>query len=474
MATFRVADASEYLAITGWGIQDVKLAKKAWIFVGQQCKRFSISPVNYEFEVHAMSAEKLPFILPAVFTIGPKITASGGAEADKKELEAQLLLYAKLIAPLHRSTSHVHELVRGIIEGETRVLAADLTMEDIFKGTKSFKERVFNKVQLELNQFGLVIYNANVKQLVDVPGHEYFSYLGQKTQQDAANQAKVDVAEARMKGEVGAKEREGLTRQNAAKVDAETKVLSVRQQGQGLKEELAMKKAGWDKQAKVAEVEAAKAVAIREAELQMEVERKNALRQTEKLKAEQLSKATVQYDTQVQESNALFYSRQKAAEATLFEQMRAAEARKAQADAHFFEQKMAEDAKLYAKQKEAESLALIGRSKTEYVASMLQALGGNYYALRDYFMIDGGMYSEMARINAGAVNGMQPKISIWSNGTGADGATNAGQEAAGVSALQQVAGVYKMLPPLLSTVHEQTGMLPPAWMGSLPKDGAAK
>ncbi|KAF7059910.1 hypothetical protein CFC21_066752 [Triticum aestivum] len=470
MASFHVADASEYLAITGCGIDDVKLAKKAWVFVGQQCKKFCISPVNYEFEVHAMSAEKLPFILPAVFTIGPKISATGN----------ELLLYAKLIALLHHNTSHVHDLVKGVIEGETRVLAAELTMEEIFKGTKTFKEKVFDMVQLELKQFGLFIYNANVKQLVDVPGHEYFSYLGQRTQQDAANQAKVDVAEARMKGEVGAKEREGLTRQNAAKVDAETKVLSVRQMGQGQKEEakvkaevqvfenareadiaaakaeLATKKAGWDKQAKVAEVEVAKAVAIREAELQMEVEIKNAMRQTEKLKAEQLSKATVQYDTQVQDSNALLYSRQKAAEAALFEQMRTAEARKAQADAKFFEQKM-----------EAESVALVGKAKTEYVASMLQALGGNYHALRDYLMIDSGMYTEMARINAGAVNGMQPKISIWSNGG------DAGGEAAAGSALQQVAGVYKMLPPLLSTVHEQTGMSPPAWMCTLPKDGAA-
>ncbi|KAK1682476.1 hypothetical protein QYE76_043324 [Lolium multiflorum] len=493
MASFHVADASEYLAITGWGIDDVKLAKKAWVFVGQKCKKFSISPENYEFEVHAMSAEKLPFILPAVFTIGPKITATSDEESDRKDLEAQLLLYAKLIAPLHTSRSHVHELVKGIIEGETRVLAAELTMEEIFKGTKSFKMKVFEQVQLELNQFGLFIYNANVKQLVDVPGHEYFSYLGQKTQQDAANQARVDVAEARMKGEVGAKERDGLTKQNAAKVDAETKVLSVRQQGQGLKEEakvkaevqvfenareadiaaakaeLAMKKAGWDRQAKVAEVEAAKAVAIREAELQMEVERKNAMRQTEKLKAEQLSKATVQYDTQVQESNALFYSRQKAAEAALFEQTKVAEARKAQAGAKFFEEKMCEDAKLYAKQQEAESLALVGKAKTEYVASMLNALGGNYHALRDYLMIDGGMYAEMARVNAGAVSGMQPKISIWSNGDGA----GAGQAAPAGGALQQMAGLYKMLPPLLSTVHEQTGMLPPAWMGKLPEDGAA-
>jgi flotillin len=166
---------------------------------------------------------------------------------------------------------------------------------------------------------------------------------------------------------------------------------------------------------------------------------------------------------QVQDSNASLYNRQKAAEAKLYEQVRAADARKAQAEAQFYEQKLAEDAKLYAKQKEAESLSLVGKAKAEYVSSMLQAVSGNYNALRDYLMIDGGMYQEMARINAGAVSGMQPKISIWSNG--ADGGNG---EAGG--ALQQVAEVYKMLPPLLSTVHEQTGMLPPAWMGSLPKE----
>jgi len=316
MACFRVADASEYLAITGWGIDDVKLAKKAWVFVGQQCKKFDITPVNYEFEVHAMSSEKLPFILPAVFTIGPKISEDGSHRAS-------LLLYAKLIAPHDKNSSHVRELVRGVIEGETRVLAASMTMEQIFQGTKSFKQAVFENVQLELNQFGLYIYNANVKQLVDVPGQEYFSYLGQKTQQGAVNQAKVDVAEARMLGAVGAKEREGTTLQKAAEVDAQTKVFRVRQEAIGIKEQakveaevkvfenereavvsaakadLATKKAAWDRQTKVAEVEASKAVAIREAELQMEVEQKNALRLTEKLKAEQLSKATVQYDVQV-------------------------------------------------------------------------------------------------------------------------------------------------------------------------------
>jgi hypothetical protein len=38
---------------------------------------------------------------------------------------------------------------------------------------------VFKKVQLEVNQFGFIIYNANV----DVPRHVYSSYLDQKMQQ---------------------------------------------------------------------------------------------------------------------------------------------------------------------------------------------------------------------------------------------------------------------------------------------------
>jgi hypothetical protein len=45
-----------------------------------------------------------------------------------------------------------------------------------------------------------------------------------------------------------------------------------------------------------------------------------------------------------------------------------AQAQKAQADAKFFEEKMAEDAKLYAKQQETESLALVGKTKAEYTS----------------------------------------------------------------------------------------------------------
>jgi len=126
-----------------------------------------------------------------------------------------------------------------------------------------------------------------------------------------------------MKGEIGAKLRDGETKQNAAKIDAETFIVSTRRQGEGKKEEvrvntevkifqnqreaevveattvLAKKKAGWSQTARLAEVEADKAVAIREAELQMEVEKKKAFVETAKLKAELLTKATVEYDIKV-------------------------------------------------------------------------------------------------------------------------------------------------------------------------------
>ena len=76
------------------------------------------------------------------------------------------------------------------------MLVAQLTMDEIFTCTKKFKQEVFSSVQKELDQFSLFIYNATVKQLVDVPGHEYFSYLGEKTQQEAASRAKVHVCGA--------------------------------------------------------------------------------------------------------------------------------------------------------------------------------------------------------------------------------------------------------------------------------------
>ena len=64
----------------------------------------------------------LPFILPAVFTIGAKL--------ETHELE----LYSQLLSSHDLSSKHIHTIIKGIVEGETRVLAASMTMKQIFEG----------------------------------------------------------------------------------------------------------------------------------------------------------------------------------------------------------------------------------------------------------------------------------------------------------------------------------------------------
>jgi hypothetical protein len=139
-------------------------------------------------------------------------------------------------------------------------------------------------------------------------------------------------------------------------------------------------------------VKATKAVALHEAELQVEVEWQNASRQTEKLKAEQLSKAVVDYEMKVQQANWELYNRQKAAEALLFEQEREAEARRgvlrAAAGGRRGALRQAEG---------GPGLSAMGQAQSAYLSAML---GGSYGALRDYLMINSGVYQEMARINA--------------------------------------------------------------------------
>ncbi|XP_028103018.1 flotillin-like protein 4 [Camellia sinensis] len=161
----------------------------------------------------------------------------------------------------------------------------------------------------------------------------------------------------------------------------------------------------------------------------------------------------------VQEANWELYNKQKAAEAILYEKEKEAQAQKATTEAAFYALQQLADGELYAKQKEVAGLVALGRAQGIYICTLLDALGGNYNALRDYLMINGGMFQEIAKINGEAVRGLQHKISIWTNGGGGEGGDG--------GAMKAVAVVYRMLPPLFKTIHEQTGMLPLAWVGAL-------
>lgn len=164
---------------------------------------------------------------------------------------------------------------------------------------------------------------------------------------------------------------------------------------------------------------------------------------------------------QVQEVNGEYYQKQKAADAILYEKEKLAEARRVESDAESYAKKQAADVALYTKTKEAEGLLALAEAQGIYIRTLLSALGGNYSALRDYLMINKGVYKDVAKFNADAIRGLQPKINIWSNGA-SDGIC----ARKGNGAMKEMSELYRVIPHLLQTVNEQTRMLPPPWLST--------
>ena len=177
---YKISGPDEYLAITGMGVRTVKITKASWVWPLQRCTRFSVQPHDYAMDLQAMTKEKLQFALPVVFTVGPDVNQRGANarfEDDADEVRPgnredrgdALMKYAMLLAQNDNGKTdhgyHVGSIVKGIIEGETRVLVSSMTMEEIFTEREVFKKRIFRNIQSELDQFGLKIYNANVRVL---------------------------------------------------------------------------------------------------------------------------------------------------------------------------------------------------------------------------------------------------------------------------------------------------------------------
>lgn len=171
-------------------------------------------------------------------------------------------------------------------------------------------------------------YNANVKELQDTPGSEYFAFLSRKAHEGALNQARIDVAEARMRGEIGEAEKQGKTKQEISKIDADTAVLETKRKAEKAKAdaELVDCQTELDANVEVNKIAAQRQNEMRDAELQKELEAKRAETELERLRASDVTKSKVAREAAQESSNAAFYTEQKAADAHLYKQKMEAEA----------------------------------------------------------------------------------------------------------------------------------------------------
>lgn len=287
--------------------------------------------------LQAMTKEKLQFELPVVFTIGPYVDKiSYAAGRSSKDQGDALLKYVMLLAnsKSNQHYEHIETIVKGVIEGETRVLVsamskypdvvleiADLisiAIEEIFAEREQFKKRIYVNIQGELDQFGLKIYNANIKELRDAPDSNYFASLSKKAHEGASNQARIDVAAAQCKGDIGEAERHGEQNREIARIFAETAIQKTERDTEKAQAEatLATRKAFFDRDVGIAQIEATRATETRDEELQKDVEMKRAQKEIERLRATDVVKATILREAKQQAADARCYETEAEAKAS--------------------------------------------------------------------------------------------------------------------------------------------------------------
>lgn len=136
-----------------------------------------------------------------------------------------------------------------------------------------------------------------------------------------------------------------------------------------------------------------------------------------------------------------------------------------EAEAKLYAQQKEAEGVLYAKQREAEGTLALFNAQASGLKNLFASLNNDPHMLAQYLMLEKGTYERLAKTNAEAVHGMQPKITVW----------NTGPDAANGNFTKPISDIMRSLPPLLTTIHDQTGMKPAEWLMDLAKgpDGQA-
>jgi flotillin len=299
-------------------------------------------------------------------------------------------------------------------------------MEELFQGRQQFKENITKHIQSELDQFGikicisppfftwfieLTIDNANVKELHDTEGSEYFSFMRRRAIEGAMNQAKVEVATARMNGEIGEREKQGLTKQRISQIEAQTAINETNRKKEKASAEAELTKCQveLDLEIQIAQINAKRAAECKDTELQKGLEQQRAETEYARLQASDLTKMRIIREKMEQQADAELYAAKKKADAEFYTQQKVAEATQ-------LRKKIDAEAALYAKAKEAEGIQAVYQAQYDGFTKLKEAFGSNDMLMR-FLMLERGLFQDLAQASAKAIQGLQPKINVWNQGT---------------------------------------------------------
>lgn len=247
----------------------------------------------------------------------------------------------------------------------------------------------------------------------------------------------------------------GRTTQEVSKIEAETAVLDTKRRGDKAQAdaELTNRQTELNMGIKLAQIKAQRQAESRDAELQKDVEKKKAETELERLRATDVTKSKIAKETAEQKADALFYTETKNADSKVYSTKQTAEgsyfSQIRNAEALYAKQIKEADAAFYAKKKEAEGISAMADAYRDLADVM-----GGPQGLMQFMMIKDNTYEKLALANAKAVNNLQPKITVW----------NTGENASGSDPSAPIRNIFQALPPLFSTINDQTGITPPSWM----------
>ena len=377
---YHITNPDEKLVRTGYFIdkdkdgEEIEISNSALCLPFQRVHVVDCKPKTYNFHLHNMSKGKVEFELPISVTFAPIHT-------DEKLLKT----YCRMM--LDQSEEERQDQVQDILQGETRVLTANLTIEEMFSSRKKFHDDVIVHCQEDLKQFGLYIVNMNIEEMEDYDeNNKYFIYRKQRAIEMANNEAREDVAKATKHGDIAVSNQRTETRIAKAENEKTASVEESKNQIEILKAQADMSRQEADTTqiTEVANMRAKQEVLIKEQELQKEIEEKRFEQNIAREKATQLAPAMAH--AEAQERNA--------------------------------------DASYYAKLKEAEGIQKIMEAQASGVEQLLSSCQGNPDLAKFYLGNEAKLWHEVAVQSANAVKDMKPNITQWHTGTNNEGSSS--------------------------------------------------
>lgn len=442
---YRICNPNQYIIKTGLGIPDMLICKRGVIWPFQKYQLVLLNPNNYTFELHHMSRDKVPFNLPISLTVGPY------NPEEKMDLFKN---FARKMTREGGNDEDVENTVKSVANGEIRVLSASRSIDDLFSDRKIFRSCIVDEVQKDLDQFGLQIFNANIEEMKDLPGNSYFEFRKKRAIESANNEARVDVAEAVKKGEIGEKENQAIASQTVAKYTAETIKI---QNEQALlvaysTKELEVKKADFKRETEIAKVTAIKEAEKREIELQEEVEKRRIKQKEEALRAVELTQATVTAESNIAEAKGNAEALRQTADAKLYTEQKNAEAKLAlaQADAKGIELKLVAEANGIGARGHAEADAILAKynAESQGMKMVMNSCGNDIELIKFNLALQAKLPQQLAESNAKAIHDMKPSINIWQK----------------EGDLDPIANLAMAIPQIAKTVQQQTGIELPKFL----------